>query len=76
MRVVPGDRIGEIVAEVDSHVAETGEEPDDAFGPAGDSIRQFANPQSSVWAPRALVAPVLCFASGILLVTATLGIVR
>jgi hypothetical protein len=29
---VPGDRIGEIVAEVESHVAETGEDPTEAFG--------------------------------------------
>ena len=31
-RHVPGDRIGEIVAEVESHVADTGEDPVDAFG--------------------------------------------
>lgn len=32
MKDVPGDRIGEIVAEVESHVADTGEEPTRAFG--------------------------------------------
>lgn len=32
MRDVPGVRIGEALAEVDSHVAETGEDPRDAFG--------------------------------------------
>ena len=31
MRDVPGDRIGEIVAEVESHIADTGEDPLDAF---------------------------------------------
>jgi hypothetical protein len=31
-RHVPGDRIGEIVAEVESHVADTGEDPVAAFG--------------------------------------------
>ncbi|TFV67040.1 UNVERIFIED_ORG: hypothetical protein E4P37_04790 [Bacillus sp. AZ43] len=31
-RQVPGDRIGEIVAEVESHVADTGEDPVEAFG--------------------------------------------
>jgi uncharacterized membrane protein YhdT len=36
MRGVPGDRIGDIVAEVESHVAETGESPVEAFGPPGD----------------------------------------
>lgn len=32
LKDVPGDRIGEIVAEVESHVAETGEDPVDSFG--------------------------------------------
>ena len=38
LKDVPGERIGEIVAEVESHVAETGEDPNDAFGPP----RQYA----------------------------------
>ncbi len=32
LKDVPGDRIGEIVAEVESHVADTGEHPSEAFG--------------------------------------------
>lgn len=32
LQEVPGDRIGEIIAEVESHVAETGEDPTEAFG--------------------------------------------
>lgn len=32
LQEVPADRIGEIVAEVESHVADTGEDPADAFG--------------------------------------------
>ena len=32
LKDVPGDRIGEIVAEVESHVADTGEDPVEAFG--------------------------------------------
>ena len=32
MRNVPGARIGEVLAEVQSHVAETGEDPREAFG--------------------------------------------
>ncbi|MGJ9420927.1 HAAS signaling domain-containing protein [Aeromicrobium sp. CF3.5] len=32
LKNVPGDRIGEIVAEVESHVADTGEHPTEAFG--------------------------------------------
>ncbi len=38
MRDVPGRRIAEALAEVDSHVAETGEDPHEAFGPP----RQYA----------------------------------
>lgn len=34
LKDVPGDRIGELVAEVESHVADTGEDPVEAFGPA------------------------------------------
>ncbi len=34
LRDVPGARIGEALAEVESHVAETGEDPVEAFGPA------------------------------------------
>jgi hypothetical protein len=33
LRDVPGDRIADALAEVDSHVAETGEAPEEAFGP-------------------------------------------
>lgn len=36
LQEVPPDRIGEIVAEVESHVAETGEDPVEAFGTARD----------------------------------------
>ncbi len=32
LKDVPGDRIGQIVAEVESHVADTGESPTEAFG--------------------------------------------
>lgn len=32
LKDVPGDRIGQIVAEVESHIAETGEDPIEAFG--------------------------------------------
>lgn len=35
MRHVPGAAIGDAVAQVESHVADTGEDPVEAFGPAG-----------------------------------------
>ncbi|MGY1748570.1 hypothetical protein [Modestobacter sp. SYSU DS0511] len=43
MRDVPGARIGEVLAEVQSHVAETGEHPQEAFGPAREYADQVAD---------------------------------
>lgn len=42
LRKVPGDRIGQVVAEVESHVRETGEDPVEAFGQPGSYSAQFA----------------------------------
>lgn len=42
MRDVPGPRIAEAVAEMQSHVGETGEDPQDAFGPAAAYADQLA----------------------------------
>lgn len=39
LRDVPGPRIAEVLAEIDSHVAESGEDPTEAFGPP----REYAN---------------------------------
>ncbi|MBB5789203.1 hypothetical protein [Jiangella mangrovi] len=39
LRDVDADRIGEVLAEVDSHVAETGEDPREAFGAPADYAR-------------------------------------
>ncbi|GHE11438.1 HAAS signaling domain-containing protein [Klenkia taihuensis] len=45
LKDVPGDRIGEAVAEVESHVADTGEDPVAAFGPAKEYARTLATGQ-------------------------------
>jgi hypothetical protein len=42
-RVVPGARIGEVLAEVQSHVAETGEDPRTAFGSPRDYADEVAD---------------------------------
>ena len=42
LRDVPGRAIGQIVAEVESHVRETGEDPVEAFGQPGSYSAQFA----------------------------------
>ncbi|GAB3684227.1 HAAS signaling domain-containing protein [Saccharopolyspora tripterygii] len=39
---ISGDRTGEVLAEVEAHVAETGEDPVDAFGKPRDYARQVA----------------------------------
>ena len=44
LREVDGQRIGEIVAEVEAHVAESGEDPETAFGPARRYAEQFGTP--------------------------------
>ena len=58
---VPPERIGEIVAEVESHVADTGEHPREAFGPAREYAAGFTRPSStrgrfSFWVVMALSA--------------------
>lgn len=42
VRDVPGDRIGDVLAEVEAHTAETGEDPRDAFGPPKEYARTVA----------------------------------
>lgn len=42
LQEVPGDRIGDVLAEVEAHTAETGEDPLEAFGPAKAYAREIA----------------------------------
>ena len=58
MRDVPGDRIGEVIAEVESHVAETGQDPREAFGTPKEYAKAIAPGNINWFAPRlwALVA--------------------
>jgi hypothetical protein len=54
MRDVPGPRIGEVLAEVQSHVAETGEHPQQAFGTPKEYAEEVAAalgiPRAGRWA--------------------------
>ena len=69
------ERIGEIVAEVESHVADTGEDPREAFGPARDYAAGFRRPRSRR-SVAALVAPSLLSAlCSFLVVVGVLGLV-
>lgn len=58
LREVPGDRIGEVIAEVESHVAETGEDPREAFGTPKEYAKTISPGKTNWFAPRlwALVA--------------------
>ena len=54
MREVPAPRIGEVLAEVSSHVAETGEDPREAFGDPREYAEQIAvavdaTPRGAAW---------------------------
>lgn len=53
MRDVPGPRIAEVLAEVDSHVRETGEDPREAFGPpkkyAAEVSATLGDPVKPLW---------------------------
>ncbi|WP_432545751.1 HAAS signaling domain-containing protein [Kineococcus sp. SYSU DK004] len=42
LRDVPGERIGQVLAEVEAHVADTGEDPVEAFGPPRRYAREVA----------------------------------
>lgn len=42
MRNVPGDKIGQIAAEVEAHIAESGEYPAEAFGKPRNYAREWA----------------------------------
>jgi hypothetical protein len=55
-REVPGARIGEVLAEVQSHVAETGEQPEEAFGPPREYADRVAD---ALGAPRSGMLAVL-----------------
>ncbi|WP_435199728.1 HAAS signaling domain-containing protein [Janibacter sp. GS2] len=57
LKEVPGERIGQIVAEVESHVAETGEDPVEAFGPPRAYAAQLSDEQRpSPWWHTAVTA--------------------
>ncbi|SFP09650.1 hypothetical protein SAMN05660464_2037 [Geodermatophilus dictyosporus] len=73
---VPPGRIGEVVAEVESHVADTGEDPREAFGPAREYAAAVAGPPSPgsrVWLGVVLALSAAC---GWLIAEGVFGVVR
>lgn len=67
LKDVPGDRIGELVAEVESHVADTGEDPMAAFGPAKDyASTAAAGHRRTPWWQLTVIAVLAGTAGGLL----------
>jgi hypothetical protein len=56
---VPGDRIGEILAEAEAHAAATGEPLREAFGDPKEYAAQWAAPRPRRWWARAVVFGIL-----------------
>ncbi|PJJ55427.1 hypothetical protein [Compostimonas suwonensis] len=77
LRDVPGEVIGDAVAQVESHVADTGESPESAFGRPRDYARSWAAPRHPVrrW-PLYLANGALGFGFGCLLILGILGAAR
>jgi hypothetical protein len=76
LRDVPADRVGEIVAEVESHVADTGEDPVEAFGPAREYAESFRAPRTRRGHVALVVLTLTSAAAGWLIATAVFGLVE
>jgi HAAS domain-containing protein len=72
---VPPERIGEIVAEVESHVADTGEDPREAFGPARDYAAGFRHPRSRASVAASVATTSVCALCGFLVAVGIIGLV-
>jgi hypothetical protein len=80
-RGVPGGRIGEVLAEVDTHVADTGEDPASAFGPPEGYAARIAEetgatPEASTSTARRFLTGVPITAGTLLAVEGVVGLVR
>lgn len=73
---VPPDRIGEIVAEVESHVAETGESPVEAFGPPKEYAAGFAEPRGARDRVTLVLLTLVAAACGWLIASGMFGLVH
>jgi hypothetical protein len=72
---VPPERIGEIVAEVESHVADTGEDPREAFGPARDYAAGFRQPRSRASVAASVATTLVGALCGFLVAVGIIGLV-
>lgn len=77
LRDVPGEVIGDAIAQVESHIAETGEDPVAAFGPAREYAASFAGKTAPArrW-PWYVVNWLVGFLFGCILIIGVFGQVR
>lgn len=77
LRDVPGEVIGDAIAQVESHIAETGEDPVAAFGPAREYAASFAGKTTPArrW-PWYIVNWLVGFLFGCVLIIGVFGQVR
>lgn len=75
LRDVPGDRIGEIVAEVESHVADSGEDPREAFGAPEQYAASFTGQARARWSRADVLVALGSLAGGWALADGLLGLV-
>lgn len=64
LRNVPGERIGEITAEVEAHMAESGESAAEAFGPARQYAKQFGVSGVRAYRARTVVTTLVAAVGG------------
>jgi hypothetical protein len=75
MRDVPADAVAQIVREVESHLAESGEDPVEAFGPAARYADQFAPPsRERGLLGLAVAAALLGFCGAFLIISGVFGL--
>ncbi len=75
LRDVPSERIGQIIAEVESHVADTGEDPQTAFGKAREYAKAVAPSRGDWTSPGMLVRIVWGAATGWALADGTISLI-
>ncbi|MFI0793557.1 hypothetical protein ACH4OY_12815 [Micromonospora rubida] len=71
---VPGKVIGDAVAQVESHIADSGEKPTDVFGSPREFAKQVAHERkTSVGWPLYIASPLLTVGGGVLLLKGIFG---
>ena len=78
LRDTPGERIGELLAQVESHVADTKEDPFVSFGPPDEYAQNVTSSKTSKntsWL-LAVASWVICIVGGILILVGIFGLIQ